>query len=218
MDDSEQYLSFIIGEEVHFRRMGTPIDLHFLHNVMIFAVRSGNGKCISMLINNIDGIQVCLSKRDANGMTVFHIACAMGFVSCMLVLMNNGVDYNLHTLKVDDQYEATPLMICCSRGFVKCLALLLDRGANPTLVNKEGSTLVHLASTSPSGLKCLQLLISRNFNLNEKRVDGRTPLDIARMYGNKDIETMLLQSNAVGMSLVHIRPLSKELKVYLVIL
>jgi ankyrin repeat protein len=129
-------------------------------------------------------------------MAPIHTAITLGWIACLILLLDNGVDADLPTAT---DSGITPVALCCLAGHVKCLALLVDRGANPDLATKGGLTLIHTACANRQ-YKCLQLLIARGADLNAKDAGGWTPLDAAKRNGHQECVKLLLEKGAVGKS------------------
>jgi ankyrin repeat protein len=166
------------------------------------AAGKGHDKCLSAIIQYG---RVDLAMVDKNGLAPIHAACSIGWIACLLILLDHGVDASA---PVADREGLTPAMLCCLGGHVKCLALLLDRGADPSLVDRTGLTPAHGACKT-GHFKCLQLLIARRANFNAKDQNG-TPLDYARRFGHPDCVELLLENNAVGKQCVEDLPILSE--------
>ncbi len=89
------------------------------------------------------------------------------------------------------QSKNAPIFKTINGFFYFWIALLLDRKADPDLSCRFGVTAAHQACTFGQ-VKCLQLLIARRANINARAVDGRTPLDLARMSGHSECVELLL--------------------------
>ena len=99
---------------------------------------------------------------------------------------------------------------------MKILALFLNHSADPNLVNKNGVTAAHKACRY-GHLKCLELLATRRADLNMKDVKGHTPLDIARLYKQRECIDFLLVNGATGMDKEDLPLVTESEKVYMFI-
>jgi ankyrin repeat protein len=189
-----------------FKQRGLDVNCAHPDNgttAMHAAAQEGHDKCLSAIIQ-YGGAD--LAKANKNGDAPIHLACSTGRIACLLILLDNGIDANVHTADGDG---TTPAMFCCVAGHVKCLALLLDRGADPDLVDRDGLTPAHYACETGQ-LKCLQLVIARRANFNAYDGSGDTPLDLARRFGHLDCVELLLENNAVGAQCVEDLPILSE--------
>ena len=146
----------------------------------------GHDKCLSLLAQN----RADLSKQNKDGWAPIHMTCQFARHACLLVLLDNEVDANLH---VADEDGYTPAMMACIAGHVKILALLLDRRADPNLVDKNGMTAAHKASQLGHD-KCLSLLAQNRADLSKQNKDGWAPIHMTCQFARHACLLVLLDN------------------------
>jgi hypothetical protein len=169
------------------------------------SAQQGSDRCLSLLAKH----GADLSKAANNGFAPIHAACQGGKYVCAEVLLDNGVDADLHT---SDELGVTPSMNASQCGQVKILALLLDRGSDPDLGDCYGYTPAHYACKY-GHLKVLELLVKRGADVNKKDVNGHTPLDIARTFKQRECVDLLISNGARGMDMKDLPTVSEAQKV-----
>ena len=114
------------------------------------------------------------------------------------LLLERGADVNAR--RNDHQ---TPLHVASYFGFVEIVRLLLDRCADPE-ANAEsdmGEKPLHKVSygkyrSQENGVRVAQLLLERGADVNTRRNDGWTPLNVASYFGIVEIVRLLLDHGA----------------------
>ena len=114
------------------------------------------------------------------------------------LLLERGADVNAR--RNDHQ---TPLHVASYFGFVEIVRLLLDRCADPE-ANAEsdmGEKPLHKVSygkyrSQEDGVRVAQLLLERGADVNTRRNDGWTPLNVASYFGIVEIVRLLLDNGA----------------------
>lgn len=71
----------------------------------------------------------------------------------------------------------------------------LENGANINVKDKNGWTLLHIATNSRN-IKMIEFLINNGANINAQDNDGDTPLHTAVIWQNQEIVKLLIQHNA----------------------
>jgi ankyrin repeat protein len=131
----------------------------------------------------------------------------------------NGFE-NYITVFGHNDYSYSPLFLCLNSELslddYQTVNFLLENGADPNLSLKykepyRSLSPLHLAITMTIynlsgcgltqdyrvyGLEIIELLIKYGANINSIDWKGFTPLDLALMYENKDIESLLISNNA----------------------
>ena len=103
------------------------------------------------------------------------------------MLLIRGADIN-----AADSKGYTPLLVSLEHGHVDVALILLNRGANTVLRNNNYMNSLHFAAMSNSVAVC-SLLLERGMDINDKDVQGNTPLLVALNRGNIEVGMMLSQ-------------------------
>ncbi len=123
--------------------------------------------------------------------TPLHAAAQMGKVEMAINLVSNGAKVNVY-----DEKGLTPLYLAVQSGKKEIVEYLIDHGSFINVKEKNhGTTELHLAVAM--GYKDIaDLLIDRGASLNIPDDSGKTPLDYAWYYGQKEIAYTLLAKGA----------------------
>jgi ankyrin repeat protein len=150
-----------------------------------FAARNGDIEMAKLLL---------LKNADVNsywgtdvGAPALVLAAANGHKDMVALLLAHNADVNA------TNYAVTPLLNAVWFGQKADMAeLLLDNKAevNNARGSSEKSTPLHIAAQT-GDTDLVRLLVARGADLNAKDIYGRTPLDVAEQYGNKEAATLL---------------------------
>ncbi|CAB0044220.1 unnamed protein product [Trichogramma brassicae] len=149
---------------------------------------------------------------DESGLTHFHVTCMSGLDNEVEKILNSGQDPNCIWPQTGD----SPLHLALAAGHVEVTKLLLLGGTDPTLVNAEGSTPLHIVCNCrvnvPWNDKKNVELANILFEISADRyltmqVDardksGRTPLQWAVARLDLDLVNVLLDRGADRTSFV----------------
>jgi ankyrin repeat protein len=129
--------------------------------------------------------------RNHQGQTPLHVAFGAGAWDASAALLDKGA-----RLDVPDTLGRTAIFVCIERG-----CPLLDRlaaaGGSFAVLDNDKNSLLHAAAKfggADSGMA--QSLIARGAPINQKNIEGRTPLHIAAMQGNYALARLLLDKGA----------------------
>jgi ankyrin repeat protein len=125
------------------------------------------------------------------------LAANRGHIEVVSVLLDRGADINLGV-----PGDGNPLIMAASGGYTEIVSLLLDRGANlEQIVPGDENPLIKACESGQ--LRVVKLLISRGANVNARVQAGRsgtgewrTPINMARRGGHKEIVEFLFASGA----------------------
>lgn len=125
--------------------------------------------------------------------TALHVACSVGNVELVDVLLAAGADDT-----TVDHNGATVLHFSCSRGSVELIQLLLERGANKDqLTVQEAHAPLHSACAA-GNLEVMRVLINAGADLENHNWNGSTPLNfVCQKAGvHPEVVQLLLASGA----------------------
>jgi len=71
-------------------------------------------------------------------------------------------------------------------GAIRCVTLFVDWGESLDVKDAEGNTYLHLAALS-GNLDIFLFLLSRQVNIASKNEQGKTAIEMARIYKQKHI-------------------------------
>jgi ankyrin repeat protein/DNA replication protein DnaC len=123
-----------------------------------------------------------LNLEDVNGTTPLYVAAQYGYDGIVSLLVKGGADINLQR-----KDKNTALHIAAKNGHVKVVNTLLKHGANPNLQNDEGATPLHLAIENEHNDVVEELLFDERIDLEVKRNDGKTAIEIASQKENSPL-------------------------------
>jgi ankyrin repeat protein/L-ascorbate metabolism protein UlaG (beta-lactamase superfamily) len=127
-----------------------------------------------------------------DGATLLHGAAIMGANDMIPILLSKGA-----RLDAVDNNGRTPLDLTIIRGNLETAAALLSGGSDPNKKNPmDGFTPLHLAALK--GFKTtVELLVSKNAEINAIDGKGLTPLQYASLYGHRSAADFLISKGAI---------------------
>jgi ankyrin repeat protein/thymidine kinase len=139
--------------------------------------------CIAVAFGKINEVVSFIKKginvnyQDVNGTNPLYLAAYYGHSDIVTLLIRSGADINLQR-----NDKNTALHIAAKNGHVKVANALLM--ANPNLQNDDGATPLHLAVENEHNEVAEELLCDDRIDLEIKRNDGRTSIEIASQKKN----------------------------------
>ena len=122
---------------------------------------------------------------------MLSLACRQGKQDIVELLLESGANVN-HRNKAGN----TPLLEACSQGHVEAVHMLLDRGAG---IDTPTETTLDSALTWACTLgneHIVELLLSKNTNVEHRTKDGCTALMFASLAGHVEVARMLFDDRA----------------------
>ena len=182
-----------------------------LHAAALF----GSAKTVKLLLDH--GAKVTVLSKDGN--TPLIDALQSFDMDKVDLLLSHGADPNAKgdslaplslTIWVEntnatkkllgvgaDANAATPLIDAVEGLNENALALLLSKGADPNLMGPEKIAPIHIAAMVYAGHdRFAAQLLKAGADPNVKDPDGHTALELARIHGNKPVETLLVKALA----------------------
>ncbi len=163
------------------------------NNALIYAAKGNKMEIVRLLADHTDDV----NKPNKEGHTALTNAIKYNDLKIAQFLINEGAK-----LMVTDQngYDLGYHLIDAFRGdiddFNERFRFLTDRGYDPLILQKDGTSLIHLAAKK-NNLDLLKLLLSKGIDINHQDNHGQTVLHIAAMQsGNNEILKYLLGKGA----------------------
>jgi ankyrin repeat protein len=159
-------------------------------DILYAAVKEGHAEIVGILLSRMTTI----SKRD--GGQVLGYAANKGNLEIVKALVDWGADLEIaHKGK-------TPLLHSYSPEII---SYLLEKGANVNTKDKAGQNSLMLQVGSKKNInatewqkriKIAKMLINHGVDINDRNLAGKTAIDIARSYDNREIEELLKEAGA----------------------
>ena len=152
-----------------------------------------------------------LSATDSNKRTALHVACSLGHLETVKILVAAGSNVDarsaigqtaLHEACKGGHYDVVQELLskvsdldsvdsnglsaahfCCLNGEIECLTLLCDHGCDICLEDKLGRSGVHLAALRDHA-DIIQCLVERGMELDTVDHSGKTPAHYAAQSGS----------------------------------
>ena len=130
-----------------------------------------------------------VDQQDYAGRTALFWAAKIADIEAMKLLLTKGADPN-----IPDHSGYTPFLRCANRS--DCLTILLEAGADIQWKAHGGYSKMHLLLEDIDDISCVELLSYHGVNLNEREMQGFTPLILAIYHGRIHSTRWLLENNA----------------------
>ena len=176
---------------------------------LYYAVLSNSINCVEELLKRNASINTSQVYTE----TPLHVAAAMGFASCLKLLLDHGADFRVKF----GTAKSTPLHLAAEDGNAECAKLLIEAGADLMSRTNRIQTPLHLAALAQS-VQTLELLLIHRADPNAEDIDKRTPLHCAIVKSSRSCDSvqLLLQYGAkvnapdvFGYTPVHIAALNE---------
>ncbi|MBK8397260.1 MAG: ankyrin repeat domain-containing protein [Leptospiraceae bacterium] len=165
---------------------------------LILATLQGNANEVRVLLKSKN---LNINYRNSDGDASIHHATGfisaddlgnetpVGNIAIVKLLIQNNADINIPNRRGD-----SPLLNASMFCQYEIAKFLIDSGANVKFKNAQENTALHNAVHCP--LKIVKLLLNNNVNLNDKNSDGKSPLDCAKEFSNKEVISHLISKGA----------------------
>ncbi|KAK6777683.1 hypothetical protein RDI58_024401 [Solanum bulbocastanum] len=90
----------------------------------------------------------------------------------------------------EDSEGRTALHVACGYGEVKCAQVLLEAGAEVDALDKNKNTALHYAA-GYGRKECVALLLENGAAVTLQNLDGKTPIDVAKLNNQNEVLTLL---------------------------
>ncbi|GAB2295719.1 Ankyrin repeat domain-containing protein 2B [Dionaea muscipula] len=117
--------------------------------------------------------------------SVVHHTASVGDVEGLRGALATGAD-----IDEEDSEGRTALHFACGYGEVKCAQVLLEAGAKVDALDKNKNTALHYAAGY--GRKdCVALLLESGAAVTLQNLDGKTPIDVAKLNNQNEVLKLL---------------------------
>lgn len=118
-----------------------------------------------------------------------HIACAIGHVTAVRLLLENGADISARYFK-----GRTALFLAVFRGHEAVVKLLLGKGADPSITDMNGQTPLHMAAAGGHANIAL-LLLQHGAYFSKTEFEG-SALCLAISEGSESVTQLMIENGA----------------------
>ncbi|GAB4849843.1 Ankyrin repeat domain-containing protein 2B [Ancistrocladus abbreviatus] len=117
--------------------------------------------------------------------SVVHQTASVGDVEGLKNALASGADAD-----EEDSEGRTALHFACGYGEVKCAQVLLEAGAKVDALDKNKNTALHYAA-GYGRKECVALLLENGAAVTLQNLDGKTPIDVAKLNNQNEVLKLL---------------------------
>uniref|UniRef100_A0A7C8Z9H5 STI1/HOP DP domain-containing protein n=1 Tax=Opuntia streptacantha TaxID=393608 RepID=A0A7C8Z9H5_OPUST len=117
--------------------------------------------------------------------SIIHHTASIGDVEGLRNALADGADKD-----EEDSEGRTALHFACGYGEVECARVLLDAGAKVDALDKNKNTALHYAA-GYGRKECVALLLENGASVTLQNLDGKTPIDVARLNNQHEVLKLL---------------------------
>ncbi|XP_038985792.1 ankyrin repeat domain-containing protein 2A-like isoform X3 [Phoenix dactylifera] len=117
--------------------------------------------------------------------SVVHHMASIGDVEGLKKALDNGADKD-----EEDSEGRRALHFACGYGEVKCAQVLLEGGATVDALDKNKNTALHYAA-GYGRKECVALLLEHGAAVTLQNLDGKTPIDVAKLNNQEEVLKLL---------------------------
>ncbi|MGB4192277.1 MAG: ankyrin repeat domain-containing protein [Rickettsiales bacterium] len=175
-----------------------PIEIERLiseHNADYDAVDSDGNTPLRLAVMNgfAENVKILLeySSSNINGNHLLHIACELGNLEIVELLLAQGAD--IEEKETMEELTYTPLHVACDEGHVQVVELLLQKGADieASIGDARGKISLDLACQE-GHVQVVELLLKTGFFEPDNLYIG-TSFHLACRHGHKEVIEVLLK-------------------------
>ncbi|EEF47974.1 ankyrin repeat domain-containing protein 2B [Ricinus communis] len=117
--------------------------------------------------------------------SIVHNCASVGDIEGLKAALASGADKD-----EEDSEGRTALHFACGYGEVKCAQVLLEAGATVDALDKNKNTALHYAA-GYGRKECVALLLENGAAVTLQNMDGKTPIDVAKLNNQHDVLKLL---------------------------
>ncbi|KAF5813801.1 putative ankyrin repeat-containing domain, STI1 domain-containing protein [Helianthus annuus] len=117
--------------------------------------------------------------------SIVHQTASVGDVEGLKKALESGADKD-----EEDAEGRTALHFACGYGEVKCAQVLLEAGAKVDALDKNKNTALHYAA-GYGRKECVALLLDNGAAVTLQNMDGKTPIEVAKLNNQNDVLKLL---------------------------
>ncbi|KAK1276696.1 Ankyrin repeat domain-containing protein 2 [Acorus gramineus] len=117
--------------------------------------------------------------------SIVHHTASVGDVEGLKNALASGADKN-----EEDSEGRTALHFACGYGELKCAQVLLEAGATVDALDKNKNTALHYAA-GYGRKECVALLLEHGAAVTLQNLDGKTPIDVAKLNNQEEVLKLL---------------------------
>jgi len=117
--------------------------------------------------------------------SIVHHTASVGDVEGLKNALAAGADKD-----EEDSEGRTALHFACGYGEVKCAQVLLEAGAKVDALDKNKNTALHYAA-GYGRKECVALLLENGAAVTLQNMDGKTPIDVAKLNNQNEVLKLL---------------------------
>ncbi|WCJ28607.1 ankyrin repeat-containing 2B [Euphorbia peplus] len=117
--------------------------------------------------------------------SIVHHCASVGDAEGLKAALTSGADKD-----EEDSEGRTALHFACGYGEVKCALILLEAGAVVDALDKNKNTALHYAA-GYGRKECVALLLENGAAVTLQNMDGKTPIDVAKLNNQHDVLKLL---------------------------
>ncbi|XP_071714937.1 ankyrin repeat domain-containing protein 2B-like [Rutidosis leptorrhynchoides] len=117
--------------------------------------------------------------------SIVHQTASVGDFEGLKKALESGADKD-----EEDSEGRTALHFACGYGEVKCAQVLLEAGAKVDALDKNKNTALHYAA-GYGRKECVALLLDNGAAVTLQNMDGKTPIDVAKLNNQNEVLKLL---------------------------
>ncbi|XP_048250455.1 ankyrin repeat domain-containing protein 50-like isoform X2 [Haliotis rufescens] len=155
---------------------------------LMMAAVKGHRQVFDLLVRK--GADVSLVDDDGNN--ILHMACHGGHVG----MLKHVLSQKVADINSKGKYGWTPVMKAARKGHRQMFDILVGGGADVSLVDDNGSNILHVACLGGHMDMVKYVLSQKVADINRRGQYGRTPVMMAAEKGHREVFDLLVREGA----------------------